>query len=73
MYAKPQRQSEEGNPHEGQEPNPPEGGKDVVTIEDCGRTQTPPQTGDPIVKIMNAAGMRHPEASQPHEGKPTSP
>ena len=32
-----------------------------------------PETGDPIAKTMNTAGLRHPEASQPHEGKPTRP
>ena len=32
-----------------------------------------PETGDPIAKTMNTAGLRHQEASQPHEGKPTRP
>ena len=57
---------------EGQESNPPEGGKAFVTIADWGRTQSRPETGDPIVKTRNTAGLRNPETLQPHEGKPTS-
>ena len=52
-----------GPQHEGQEPDPPEGGKVFVTIEDWGRTQSRPETGGPIAKTQNPAG---PRTQRPH-------
>ena len=39
----------QGIPHENQESNSPGGGKAFVTIADRERTQSRPETGDPIV------------------------
>ena len=67
-----QHQPEAGDPARRPIVKPTKGGKANVTIADWGRTQSRPETGDPIMKTRNTAGPRNPEALQPHEDKPTS-
>ena len=68
----PQRQPEAGDPARRPIVKSTKRKESNVTIADWGRTQSRPETGDPIVKTRNTAGPRNPEALQPHEGKPTS-
>ena len=70
---KTQRQPEAGEPALGPGTKPTRRRERLRDDRGLRKNTARPETGDPIAKTMNTAGLRHRETSQPHEGKPTRP